>query len=171
MQRLAQGRERARRARFDRAERDVLARRDLRVGEPLVERDLERLALRLGERGERAADLHALGRVARERLGIGRGRDRLVREDVARERAAAIAAAGPIDRQVAHQRDEPRRDRAALGGVLPGPLAHRQERVVQHVLRLRPVAHDAQRQRGEHGDVAVVELPDGVTIARADTAQ
>ena len=62
---------------------------------------------------------------------------------IAKERAAAVATPRTVDAEVSDERDEPGRDRAAVGNVLARAVAHDDERVVDDVLRLGAVAHDA----------------------------
>ena len=100
------------------------------VGQPLVERDLERLRWTSGSaraRGARARARRRRRAAPRDRPGSRRERLGIVREDVPRDGAAPIAPARPVDAQVAHQRHEPRPDGAALGHVLP-PRARRRRR-------------------------------------------
>ena len=99
------------------------------------------------------------------------GGRRLVGDDVTGERAATLAPPCAIDAQVADERDEPRDDRAPLGGVLRSSVGHGDERVVDDVLGLGAVAQDAEGDREEDRRVAIVQRADGSRVPLADAPE
>ena len=125
------------------------------------------LAVQRRERG-----VQPLGLLARDPplLRRARGIDG-VREQVRRVDRLGPAQAGAVDRDVARDREQPRRHRAAPRVVGLGMPPGAQERLLRGLLRLAAVAEDRQREP-EH---AALEPPHehrgDVGVTRPETGQ
>ena len=130
--------------------------RELRLREPAVVGELDRLALLVGELAERR--LYALALEAQPGC-VGGRRPARVRLDLGQRLGAApLLAAHEVDRAPVDERHDPRARLRALGQVLRGAAPDREERLLHRVLRQRLVAQHPQREAVGGPPVAVVEL-------------
>ncbi len=130
---------------------------ELGLREAAVVRELERLALLVGELLQRR--LHALALEAQPRLLVGAacsicGLLRLVE----RVGAAPLLPPHEVDRAPVHEREDPRARLAALRHEPRRRPPEREEGLLHRVLCERLVAQDAQRQPVRRAGIAVVQL-------------
>ena len=138
----------------------------LRLREARVERELDRLALRVGQLCERLAHARALeclpgclgDRVVCRRLG--RVLERLGR--------APLLAANRVDGAAMDEHEDPGARLGSLGHEAPGGSPDGEEGLLHRVLGQVPVAENAQREPEGDAAVTVVELRQRVLVRARD---